>query len=499
MNKTVGNSAAILIALLNFTISDAQRISSNPCPPCPINSLCVNPCDTAWLTGSFITNGRNPIQINGKDFSVQRIAEGLYAIAFKKPFCCPISAVATTNIAGKTSNGFCIPGSPRSFSIGDASRNPVALAVSQDGNCLVTGNADTENLTTFGIDSVNCTLRLASTPMPVTAPGTVHGGMAFSPNGCLFATSPVENPTPQMPGHVSFFSVNNCALQLKQVISTDNPPESIFALTFAPGATCPLAVSRDQDGNYTLITIDASDCPPPGNPTRLGITNTPVAIAVSSKNCAAVLDENNTISLFKIVPSPCKITGPIGTFNNSPNTSGAIALAFAPSGKCLYILNRESNNISILNVNSDAAGNCSSLTDVPGSPISNEPGSDPIALAISPDGRCLAIANQVTNNISLFSVDPQTCKMIPIPGSPFDLPSDASGPTDILFSTNGKCLFVSNGDSNNVTVFPLNSLGEIDSSGTQICEAITPGCFILQLPPEADRCATVTFFATPCT
>lgn len=500
--KQFSNTLKIII-LLNAATAYAQPITASPCVSCPINSLCVNPCNVPWVTGSFLTNGRQPLVgvTNGTGFSVQRIDTGLYAITFKKPFCCPISVVATSNIAGQISfGGSCTLTNPRSFSInpiGGTNSNPVALAMSHDGNFLATGNAigsnpNSSGLTLFGIDSTGCSLNMLQQVSALR--NLVNGGMTFTRNGCFVVTSPVADPTHANPGLIAFYSVNGGMLQLKQIIKTDQPAQSIEAVTFIPGATCPLAMARNQGGTFSLITTDFDGCPPSTMANELPIAGTARAIAQSGNNCAAMVDAvNNTISLFKLITEPTCHLELVGTFDNSPNTSGPVAIEFSTSGQFLYVLNQDSNNISAFQVDS----HCSSLTQVAGSPFSNDPGSDPVGLAISAN-QCLAVANNLSDNVSLFRIDPTTGALSQQPGSPFALASDASGPTAIRFSRQGNCLFVANGSTDNVTVFQVSSSAGTGTA-TQICEAITPGCFIVQLPPQADACATVTFFATPCT
>lgn len=491
MNKILKQFAntLIIIILLNAVSSYAQRVIPSSCGSCPINSLCVNPCNVPWVTGSFTTNGRNPILINGKDFGVQRIDAGLYAITFKKPFCCPIAVVASSNV--DPTDPEVTLSDPKSFPINFrgavSSKNPVVLATSFDGRCLITGNAATNNLSSFAVNPVSADLTLIQSG--VSVPGTpVIGGLVFSANGCTVATTPDAQKT-------SFFTTNNCALELPQTI-IDNAPQSIEAVAVARTATRAVALVKDptQTQPYSLLSSDFSSCTL-GSPSSITLTDAikPVAIA-AAKNIAAVLDQgSNSIRLFNVATAEIV---PQGTPTaNSAGTAKATAIAIAPAGDFVAVLNRGSNNLSTFIVRTDATEQVS-LKEVAKSPVSIAPGVEPVAIAISPDGSLLAVANQLSNNITLFSIDPVTKRLTQITGSPFNLPPGAMSPTDLQFLAQGTSLAVANGATNNVTTFKLSSPKRLT---VQICEAITPGCFVIQLPPEADTCATVSFFATPCT
>lgn len=491
MNKIVRVSAAFLTALLNFTTSDAQPIASTACPPCPINTLCANPCDTAWVTGSFITNGRNPIQINGTGFGVQRIDAGLYAITFKRPFCCPISVVSSSNIPSAAITSNRVLTNPRTFPTGGS--DPIAMAISQFSHCLMTANRGSNDLSVFGINrdgSLSLRERVALAGEPVTA------GIAASANSCFLATTPGTTPPT-----LSFFRIlQNCALQFLQTIN--NTPRQIRQLAFASGASCPLALAFNEALSiFELLSINFDNCPPTGNPnfTPLAQDVNPVAIALSRNNCAAIVDQvANAISLFNIVGAPnCQVIQTGVTIPNSPTAEGPVAALFSPEGDYFCVLNQDSNNISGFRVISDGTGRCVDLIEVAGSPFNNEPGSVPVDMTFSPDGQNLFVANQGNDTITAFNIDPVTYQLAQAAGSPVGLPAGASGPTAIQMM-NPAAVAVANGATNNVTTFQVRNANTMANS-VQICEAITPGCFILQLPPEVDACATVTFFATPCT
>lgn len=98
MKKSFVYSLTILSALLSGSVVNAQPDCSGICQ---ITTLCDSlTCDDLpWVTGSFQANGKQPIvsMMNGTQFQVTRLDAGFYAIQLKRPFCCPVAVVASSN------------------------------------------------------------------------------------------------------------------------------------------------------------------------------------------------------------------------------------------------------------------------------------------------------------------------------------------------------------------------------------------------------------------
>jgi 6-phosphogluconolactonase (cycloisomerase 2 family) len=102
------------------------------------------------------------------------------------------------------------------------------------------------------------------------------------------------------------------------------------------------------------------------------------------------------------------------------------------------------------------------LTRISGSPFTA--GTQPSALAVDANCNFVFVANQGSNNISVFSVNPSTGFLTSIAGSPF-----VAGSAPAALAIGDGFLFAANSGSSNVSVFTINS-----ASGT--------GGFLTQVP-----------------
>lgn len=102
------------------------------------------------------------------------------------------------------------------------------------------------------------------------------------------------------------------------------------------------------------------------------------------------------------------------------------------------------------------------LTPLPGSPFTA--GTQPAAILTDPDCNFVLVANQGSNNISVFSVRSSDGFLTRVVGSPF-----ATGTGPVALAMGDSFLFAANSGSNNVSVYTVNT-----GSGT--------GGFLTQVP-----------------
>ena len=159
---------------------------------------------------------------------------------------------------------------------------------------------------------------------------------------------------------------------------------------------------------------------------------------------------NTTISAYTVTQS----TGGLTTVGSAlPTGTVPSAIAVTPTGSALFVANTGSNNISTYTINSDG-----SLTGVSGVTAT---GSTPMGLAVDSGGKFLFVANQGSSSISVFSINGTT--LTPAPGSPFTtIPTGLSYPNGTLpaavaVSSSGKFLYVANQLANFVSAFSINS------------------------------------------
>jgi 6-phosphogluconolactonase (cycloisomerase 2 family) len=139
----------------------------------------------------------------------------------------------------------------------------------------------------------------------------------------------------------------------------------------------------------------------------------------------------------------------------SPFATGGVpnAVAFSPSGGLLAVANENPNGpsgtVSVFSVNSSTGA----LTPVTGSPFATG-GEHPHSLAFSPSGGLLATAD-AGHAVSVFSVNSSTGALTQVTGSPFV--TEEPQTVAVAFSPNGRLLATANEYHGTVSTFLVNS------------------------------------------
>lgn len=481
------NKLILSVLFVQCSIINADCATS-PVQFFELQSLCSNPCCVA---GSFTTNGDQPVTLPSDPFCVQRIANGFYAVTLKQAFCCPISVVARAEI--KNPSG-CSASFSKSYPVNG--NGPFRLAVSLDRKCLAVSNNFSDSVSVLPI-MPGCILGTAVTKqLPF---GSQPLGLTYS-SDCLAVTN---NGTDT----ISVFTKSGCDLSNRK--DTNSNGEGPASVSFSPITGKCLAVSNSDQNlpatppNVSIFSINSCT---PSSPQPIVQTDLPAfsqSATFLSDHCLAVLTTSSMgvrqISLYSVSDTCIPDTLPAHVISKDVGSSPS-SIAFSAANNCLAVSNFGDSTISVFQVTSLEEGKCN-LIEVAGSPftVKNNPGFGPIALDYSPDGTCLAVLNAIlsvnpSTNISMFSVNPSICGLSPV-GIPLNLPTVS---TDIKFLSNG-CLATADSNTNNVTVFNVNAGF---SMPIEICQAMTPGCFILQLllpEGQSDAGITVNFFATQCT
>jgi 6-phosphogluconolactonase (cycloisomerase 2 family) len=159
---------------------------------------------------------------------------------------------------------------------------------------------------------------------------------------------------------------------------------------------------------------------------------------------------NTTISAYTVTQS----TGALTSNGNAVGTGSVpSAMAITPSGSALFVANSGSSSISSYSINSDET-----LTPVSATTAT---GTTPVGLAIDPGGKFLFVANQRSSSISVFSI--HGTGLTAVPGSPFTtIPVGYSFPNGTLpsavaVSNSGHFLYVANQLANFVSAFAINT------------------------------------------
>jgi len=159
---------------------------------------------------------------------------------------------------------------------------------------------------------------------------------------------------------------------------------------------------------------------------------------------------NSSISAYAVTQSTGALTSNGNAVATGTNPS---AIAATPSGSALFVANSGSNSISSYSINADGT-----LSAVSGTTAT---GTTPVALAVDPGGKYLFAADQTSSDISVFAIN--GTGLTAAPGSPFTtIPAGLSYPNGTLpaavaVSHSGNFLYIANQLANFVSVFSINS------------------------------------------
>jgi DNA-binding beta-propeller fold protein YncE len=216
---------------------------------------------------------------------------------------------------------------------------------------------------------------------------------------------------------------------------------------------------------------------------RWGLSILAIACMVGGVGCAKATNPTQVVTAFmwiatagdKMVRSyNINLTsGAIGQIGSAVATGvQPQAMAITPDGSALFIANSGDNTINGYSVNSDGTLKAQGSTATAGQ--------FPIALAIDPTGTFVFAADQQSGDVSAYKIS--SGSLTPLGATPTQTQGSASSsPSALVVSPTGGFLYVANGATNTVLGFSY------DSNGT-----LTP------LPaPNPNSCATAPGYCVP--
>jgi 6-phosphogluconolactonase (cycloisomerase 2 family) len=222
----------------------------------------------------------------------------------------------------------------------------------------------------------------------------------------------------------------------------------------SPSGTGFLFVSTQGDSLVTPYTIDLTTGLLSTNGAGVTSGGTPVAMLMSSdQSTLFVLNSgtSNNISTFTV-----KSDGTLSAGSSTPETGMTpLNMTMDSGGHFLFVANQglqsdpASGTVSVYTVSSNT------LSEVAGSPfrvatVSAPTGSGPSAVAVTPDGKFLYVANQFDGTVSSFSVDATSGAL-----TPGIVVSVQIAPAGLGISPNGGFLYVANSGSSSVSAFAV--------------------------------------------
>jgi 6-phosphogluconolactonase len=172
--------------------------------------------------------------------------------------------------------------------------------------------------------------------------------------------------------------------------------------------------------------------------------------------------------------------------------SNPISMVIQPAGNFAYIANFSGNNVTLLAVNRGNGQLSVPATTTPIPPPSPpnifNTGTGPVAMAVAPAGTFLFVLNQGSNDISAFAIDPTDGNLTNVGGSPFA--AGCSG-SSVTITPKADLLFVTCPAAGTITAFTISSQGVLSSasvvsgpSGTPTFASVDPtGRFLYMADP----------------
>lgn len=217
-----------------------------------------------------------------------------------------------------------------------------------------------------------------------------------------------------------------------------------------------LYVANSGENDISLYRVDSSSGALQEVLPRATTAARPTALAMDpSGNFLYVMNQGvNAVSSFSIDSGNGTLTAVAGGL--AATGLNPAALAVTPSGKFLYVTNSNSDSVSEYSVNAGV------LTPLQGSPVAV--GHGPLAIAVDPGEHFVYVTNTADSTLSVLAIDPTTGALGNIVGSPFNViqfnnTGAATGSVSIAIHPSGTLLYIANQISGNVTFYSLTASG----------------------------------------
>jgi YD repeat-containing protein len=146
------------------------------------------------------------------------------------------------------------------------------------------------------------------------------------------------------------------------------------------------------------------------------------------------------------------------------------SLALDPGGWFALITDSTTNSVYVVSTVTQ--------TQVAGSPFAT--GQNPLFVTLDPTGRFVYVANQGSNNVSAYTIDPNAGFLTPVFGSPFAV---GNGPDSVVVDFSGSFLYVTNKLGSTISAFSINQTsgaltpitGSPFNTGTAPVSVVTTG------------------------
>jgi 6-phosphogluconolactonase (cycloisomerase 2 family) len=250
-------------------------------------------------------------------------------------------------------------------------------------------------------------------------------------------------------GTVSGLAGTGLALSLNGAAALPIAGNGAFAFpaAVASGATYAVTIATPSARPAQTCVINGGA----GTVTNATVTSVAITCTTEYPRFAFVTDQNaGTVSTFAIDA----VTGRMGFRGYALTETGPVAVTTDRTQEHVFVANQSSDEISVYLLNRTSGA----LTPIAGSPFAA--GDAPQDVVVDPSGRFLLVPNLLSNDISVFAINATSAALTPVSGMPLALGPDAN-PNDIVIDRSGRFVFATDSGSNAVHVLELRTSGEL--------------------------------------
>ncbi len=166
-------------------------------------------------------------------------------------------------------------------------------------------------------------------------------------------------------------------------------------------------------------------------------------------------------------------------------STGPSAIAFSPSGSYVAIANDNSNDVTVFQISGGGTLNGGTSYALPAG------STHPFSVAFSPNGTYVATANYFSSDVTVFTVGAgETLSG----GTSYALLAGSNSPYSVAFSPDGTYVATANG-SNNVIVFTVGSGGALSNGTSYTLPAGSTPPISIAFSPDGTYLATANSFS----
>ena len=202
-----------------------------------------------------------------------------------------------------------------------------------------------------------------------------------------------------------------------------------------------VAVANPTSNNISIYTIGSNGSLSQFSASPFLTGNSPIAVTIHGNFVYAI--GPTSIAVVAVDPINFTLTSVAG----SPFPAGTVGgLSAGSAGKQLYALDSTHNAVQQYTLDI--------TTGAPTFGVSVAAGTNPTAVLQVLSGRFLYVANKDSNNVSGYSIDPNTGALTAVAGSPF---TSGTGPTSLAFDATNNLLLAGDNGSASASIYTINT------------------------------------------